>query len=525
MHTMRRHRYTILTVVLTVLVVWYLATAKQSTRNSPFYKKTAAAIERRRTEGPQAPGPAHRPFLKGGSIRPSDEDQRPIDTTPLDSNEDDLLQQIDTQMGKQDDLVAEVERLDRGLEDADAHSKFGKTPEDIELERQIIKARKREQQKLKDEIRDKLKRKERERQAFLSTKVVNQNWVGAFEKERKPAKAVGNADEMEVAPDSDPFRDKAPREDEAERAPDSDPFRDQKSDEPYEAAVPVSQVGLDGAEERKSEQQQEKLAKEQEYLEPIRPTAGKQHSTEDDSWRPQAKAQKLEEHGSSNGKPSRKADTPDTRQLSRLSESDADSAEVKRRIANGRDAGGANKRDAARGDAEQGALNRHKILQDGVGHGGQGGKEAPTKTATKDAILQDTQPAESTSTGPSFHKTPAELELSHLLALSPIVIFSKTHCPFSKKAKRILTQAFHIMPTPYVVELDTHEHGKELQKLLKQQTGRGTVPNIIIEGQSLGGGDDVQGLYESGELRDVLKEVGGRRVLRVEENEIAARDI
>jgi glutaredoxin len=37
-----------------------------------------------------------------------------------------------------------------------------------------------------------------------------------------------------------------------------------------------------------------------------------------------------------------------------------------------------------------------------------------------------------------------------------VIIFSKSYCPFSAKAKRILVEKYSIVPAPFVVELDQH---------------------------------------------------------------------
>ncbi|TID27594.1 hypothetical protein E6O75_ATG00361 [Venturia nashicola] len=103
-------------------------------------------------------------------------------------------------------------------------------------------------------------------------------------------------------------------------------------------------------------------------------------------------------------------------------------------------------------------------------------------------------------------------ELNSILKRSPIIIFSKSYCPYSKKAKHILLDLYKISPPPYVVELDEHELGQQLQAQLGQMTGRRTVPNILINGKSIGGGDDVQELHDSRKLVDKVKSMGGKRM-------------
>lgn len=99
------------------------------------------------------------------------------------------------------------------------------------------------------------------------------------------------------------------------------------------------------------------------------------------------------------------------------------------------------------------------------------------------------------------------------LPFHTVIIFSKTHCPYSKKAKAILLEKYIIVPAPYVVELDKHPLGHGLQSALYDSTGRKTVPNILINGKSIGGGDEVEALHENRELIDKVKSMGGKRIM------------
>lgn len=99
-----------------------------------------------------------------------------------------------------------------------------------------------------------------------------------------------------------------------------------------------------------------------------------------------------------------------------------------------------------------------------------------------------------------------QAEYSEILSLSPIIVFSKTYCQYSKKLKELLEQEYDFVPNYYVIELDKHSHGKELQDYIRDKTGRGTVPNLIINGVSRGGSDDIRALHTKGELLTSLKE-------------------
>ena len=122
-----------------------------------------------------------------------------------------------------------------------------------------------------------------------------------------------------------------------------------------------------------------------------------------------------------------------------------------------------------------------------------------------------------------------EAELNSILKRSPsklrgtrlkvkltfvVIIFSKTYCPYSKKAKAIF-EKYSITPSPFIVELNEHKMGAKLQDKLEKVTGRRTVPNVLISGHSIGGGDDVGALHEKGELIDKIKSLGGKRIMEI----------
>ena len=96
-----------------------------------------------------------------------------------------------------------------------------------------------------------------------------------------------------------------------------------------------------------------------------------------------------------------------------------------------------------------------------------------------------------------------------------VIIFSKSYCPHSKRAKGILLEKYIIDPAPYVVELDQHPIGAGIQAHLAKLTGRKTVPNVLINAVSVGGGDDIAALDSNKELISKIKELGGKRMLDV----------
>lgn len=110
-----------------------------------------------------------------------------------------------------------------------------------------------------------------------------------------------------------------------------------------------------------------------------------------------------------------------------------------------------------------------------------------------------------TSQGEEFNP---EKEYQSILKLAPVIVFSKSYCPHSMFVKELLQKEYAITPDLQIVELDKHPSGAELQAYVKQKTGRGTVPNVIVAGKSLGGGDEMRALHKEGELAERFHEAG-----------------
>ncbi|XP_026443707.1 glutaredoxin-C4-like [Papaver somniferum] len=82
-----------------------------------------------------------------------------------------------------------------------------------------------------------------------------------------------------------------------------------------------------------------------------------------------------------------------------------------------------------------------------------------------------------------------------------IVIFSKSYCPYCKRAKAVFKE---LNQTPHVIELDERDDGYDIQGALGEKLGRRTVPQVFVNGEHIGGSDDTLDAYESGELAKLL---------------------
>lgn len=98
-------------------------------------------------------------------------------------------------------------------------------------------------------------------------------------------------------------------------------------------------------------------------------------------------------------------------------------------------------------------------------------------------------------------------EMERLDREHPIFVFSKTYCPYSKRAKGLLN-TYNIQPPPYIVEVDIRDDSNVLKALLTRLTHHTTFPNIVVRGKSIGGNDQLQALHENNSLLKILQDAG-----------------
>ncbi|KAG9051374.1 hypothetical protein FS837_008469 [Tulasnella sp. UAMH 9824] len=83
---------------------------------------------------------------------------------------------------------------------------------------------------------------------------------------------------------------------------------------------------------------------------------------------------------------------------------------------------------------------------------------------------------------------------------TPLVVFSKA-------GKRLL-ERLDIEPKPFIVETNLRNDTQLLKNYLTRLTGRATVPNIILNGRSIGGSDDIHSMHHKKELKPLLEDAG-----------------
>ena len=79
-------------------------------------------------------------------------------------------------------------------------------------------------------------------------------------------------------------------------------------------------------------------------------------------------------------------------------------------------------------------------------------------------------------------------KVQELIDANPVMVFSKSYCPFCHKTKDLLKRS---QIAYKAIELDNEPNGKALQDYLTKKTGQRTVPNVFVGKKHVGGNDDM----------------------------------
>jgi glutaredoxin 3 len=83
--------------------------------------------------------------------------------------------------------------------------------------------------------------------------------------------------------------------------------------------------------------------------------------------------------------------------------------------------------------------------------------------------------------------------------MAQVIMYSTGYCPYCTKAKELLHKK-NVAFTEIRVDLQP-----ELRDEMIAKSGRHTVPQIFINGQAIGGCDDLYALENLGKLNQLLK--------------------
>ncbi|CAF1121698.1 unnamed protein product [Brachionus calyciflorus] len=84
-----------------------------------------------------------------------------------------------------------------------------------------------------------------------------------------------------------------------------------------------------------------------------------------------------------------------------------------------------------------------------------------------------------------------------------VVVFSRTDCPYSQKAKNILAK--YKINDIAIIEVNNRVDGDELLDYCAKITGARSTPRVFINGKFIGGGDYTEKLDSNGQLKELLQ--------------------
>lgn len=123
-------------------------------------------------------------------------------------------------------------------------------------------------------------------------------------------------------------------------------------------------------------------------------------------------------------------------------------------------------------------------------------------------MLVDAKAIERTTAGKeaSCDDLSQESCITQLVNQYPVVVFSKPTCPFCRRALEALAIEGLPQGNPklFVVNLASKPNMSQIQDRLQAMTGRRTVPNVFVGGESIGGGSETVQLQQEGKLRGLL---------------------
>ncbi|KAG0349350.1 hypothetical protein BG004_007534 [Podila humilis] len=102
--------------------------------------------------------------------------------------------------------------------------------------------------------------------------------------------------------------------------------------------------------------------------------------------------------------------------------------------------------------------------------------------------------------------SPLEDRIVKLIDTHKVMVFSKSYCPYSAGAKKLLmsyTLDFNIM------EVDLEDDDKAIKDvLIKVSHGHSTFPSVFLKGVSIGGFDKLDAMDREGKLKPYLEQLG-----------------
>lgn len=90
--------------------------------------------------------------------------------------------------------------------------------------------------------------------------------------------------------------------------------------------------------------------------------------------------------------------------------------------------------------------------------------------------------------------------IQELIHKYPIVMFSRSTCPYCRTAKKVLSK-YKLGDKYYVLEINELPNTDEYQKELQKITDDKAVPQVFIDGKCIGDEEDLENLEKEGGIK------------------------
>ncbi|XP_074596860.1 glutaredoxin-1-like [Brevipalpus obovatus] len=110
--------------------------------------------------------------------------------------------------------------------------------------------------------------------------------------------------------------------------------------------------------------------------------------------------------------------------------------------------------------------------------------------------------------GPVVMDESVKLFVDEAISKHKVCVFSKTYCPYCKKAKEIISKYKIKDGQLDWIEVEKRPDCAQIQAYLKELTGASSVPRVFVDGKCIGGCDDTTAADSSGKLMTLLTECG-----------------
>ncbi|KAJ1664262.1 hypothetical protein IW140_001029 [Coemansia sp. RSA 1813] len=126
------------------------------------------------------------------------------------------------------------------------------------------------------------------------------------------------------------------------------------------------------------------------------------------------------------------------------------------------------------------------------------------------AALAHPKPSQKDDSVPKEYTPSAvDIKVRRLIKDNRVMVFSKTYCPYSKRAKALLAEYHNERGLEFsVLEADLEPDSMAVKAALGRESSRLTFPNIFVDGHSIGGSDELLQKHQNGELVAMLKDRG-----------------